>query len=227
LRQVRREDWSAMGKLTVHRISRPLHSPDNNPSADALLGADHPLARVLERRRALLEQSLVVAAVLSASIVAFADGLPVALAFVVAAAIVQSALVCSVAMLSCSKRAHVLDLIVEGRGDLPLHDVARERRCLLDRRHQHQLAGWLDGIRREAEEPVRAGRARPIFSVRVIVAVAPDLATLAAQLRSGDANLRGVAAAERLLIDGTSSLYGQDESLLSEELHRIRYLLRS
>lgn len=224
---MRREDWSATGKLTVHRISRPLHSPHNHPSADALLGADHPLARVLDRRRAVLEQSLVVAAVLSASIVALADGLPAALAFVVAAAIVQSALVCSLAMLACSKRAHVLDLIVDGRGDLPLNDLARERRCLLDRGHQHHLAGWLDGIRREAEQPVRAARARPIFSVRVIVSVAPDLATLAAQLRSGDANLRGVAAAERLLIDGTSSLYGQDEHLLSEELHRIHYLLRS
>ena len=174
----------------------------------------------------MLEQSLVVAAVLSASIVALADGLPAALAFVVAAAIVQSVLVCSVAMLSCSRRAHVLDLIVEGRGDLPLHDLARERRRLLDRGHQHQLADWLDGIRREAEEPVRAARARPIFSVRVIVAVAPDLATLAAQLRSADPNLRGVAAAERLLIDGTSSLYGHDDTLLSEDLHRIRYLLQ-
>ena len=58
------------------------------------------------------------------------------------------------------------------------------------------------------------------------MAVAPDLATLAAQLRSADTNLRGVAAVERLLIDGTSSLYGQDDTLLSEELHRIRYLLQ-
>ena len=174
----------------------------------------------------MLEQSLVVAAVLSASIVALADGLPAALAFVIAAAVVQSALACTVAMLSRSRRAHVLDLIVEGRGDLPLHDVARQRRCLLDRGHQHQLAGWLDGIRREAAEPVRTGRVRPIFSVRVILAVAPDLAALAAQLRSADTNLRGVAAVERLLIDGTSSLYGQDDTLLSEELHRIRYLLQ-
>ena len=214
-----------MGTLAVHRISNLLHSPHKPPSADALLGADHPLPRVLERRRAVLEQSLVVAVVLTASIVALADGLPVALAFVVAAAIVQSVLVCSVVMLSCSRRAHVLDLIVEGRADLPLHDLTRERRRLLDRGHQRQLAGWFDGIRREAEEPVRAARARPIFSVRVVVAVGPDLATLAAQLRSEDANLRGVAAAERLLIDGTSSLYGQDENVLSEELHRIRYLL--
>ena len=210
----------------MHLIHHPLHSPHSHPSADLLLGADHPLARVLERRRRLLEQSLVVAAVLSASIVALADGLRAARALVVAAAIVQSVLVCGVAMLSCSRRAHVLDLIVEGRGDLPLHDLARERRCLLDRGHQHRLADWLDGIRREAEEPVRAGRARPIFSVRVIVAVAPDLATLAAQLRSADTNLRGVAAVERLLIDGTSSLYGEDETLLCEELHRIRYLLQ-
>ena len=82
------------------------------------------------------------------------------------------------------------------------------------------------GSEGKPQEPVRTGRARPIFSVRVIVAVAPDLATLAAQLRSADTNLRGVAAAERLLIDGTSSLYGQDENLLSEELHRIHYLLQ-
>jgi hypothetical protein len=87
------------------------------------------------------------------------------------------------------------------------------------------LARWLDGIRAEAEHPIRAPRARPIFSVRVIASVAPDLATIAAQLRSEDAGLRGVAATERLLVDGTSSLYGRDENLLCEELHRIRYLL--
>ena len=174
----------------------------------------------------MLEQSLVVAVVLSASIVALADGVPAALAFVVATAIVESVLVCDVAMLSCSKRDHVLDLIVEGRGDLPLPALRASGDVFSIADINISWRDWLDGIRREAEEPVRAARARPIFSVRVIVAVAPDLATLAAQLRSADTNLRGVAAVERLLIDGTSSLYGQDDTLLSEELHRIRYLLQ-
>lgn len=212
----------------MHRASRLLHPPHEELLADALLGAGHPLVRVLQRRKLLLERSLVVAAILAASIVAFVDGVSAALAFVLATAIVESVLVCDAAVLSSSKRDHVLELIVQGRGDLPLPAIACERRRLLDRGHQRHLAGWLDGIRDQAEHPIRAPRARPIFSVRVIVAVAPELATIAAQLRSEEAaGLRGVAATERLLVDGTSSLYGQDENLLSEDLHRIRYLLRS
>jgi hypothetical protein len=196
--------------------------------AHALLGADHPLVRVLQRRKVLLERSLVVATILAASIVAFADGVSAALAFVLATAIVESVLVCDAAVLSCSKRDRVLELIVQGRGDLPLPAIACERRRLLDRGHQRHLAGWLDGIRDQAEHPIRAPRARPMFSVRVIVAVAPELATIAAQLRSEvAAGLRGIAATERLLVDGTSSLYGQDETRLCEDLHRIRYLLRT
>ena len=163
----------------------------------------------------------------SASAVAFVDGASAALALVLATAIVESALVCNAAVLSCSNRDGVLELIVQGRGDLPLPAIARERRRLLDRGHQQHLAGWLDGIRDQAEHPIRAPRARPIFSVRVVAAVAPELVTIAAQLRSGDTGLRGVAATQRLLVDGTSSLYGQDENRLCEELHRIRFLLGS
>jgi hypothetical protein len=130
-------------------------------------------------------------------------------------------------MLSCSKRYGVLELIVQGRGDLPLRAIACERRRLLDRGHQQHLAAWLDAIRNEAKHPIPARRARPICSVRVIAAAAPDLATIAELLRSEDAGLRGVAATQRLLVDGTSSLYGQDENRLCEELHRIRFLLGS
>jgi hypothetical protein len=227
LRSVSREDWSALEALTMHRTSRLPHPHHEELLADALLGADHPLARVLQRRRQLLEQSLVVAAVLAASVAALADGLSAALAFVLATAIVESVLVCDAAMLSCSKRYGVLELIVQGRGDLPLRAIACERRRLLDRGHQQHLAAWLDAIRNEAEHPIPARRARPICSVRVIAAAAPDLATIAELLRSEDAGLRGVAATQRLLVDGTSSLYGQDENRLCEELHRIRFLLGS
>jgi len=38
---------------------------------------------------------------------------------------------------------------------------------------------------------------------------------------------RGVAATQRLLVDGTSSLYEPGENRLCEELHRIRLLLGS
>jgi hypothetical protein len=206
------------------RLFRPLHE---EVLADALLGAGHPLVRVLQRRKLLLERSLIVAAILSASVVAFLDGVSAARALVLATAIVEAVLMCDAAILSCSKRDRVLDLIVQGRGDLPLPAIAGERRRLIDRGHQQHLAGWLDGIRDQAEHPIRAPRARPLFSVRVIVAVAPELVTIAAQLRSEDNGLRGVAATQRLLVDGTSSLYGQDENRLREELHRIRFLLGS
>jgi hypothetical protein len=224
---VSREDWSALEELTMHRTARLLHPPHEEVLADALLGADHPLVRVLRRRAELLEQSRVVAAVLAASIVALADGLSASLALVIAAAIFESALACDAAMQSCRKRDGVLELIVQGRGDLPLPAIACERRRLLDHGHQQHLAGWLDAIRNEDEHPVRVRRAPPICSVRVIAAAAPDLATIAELLRSEDAGLRGVAATQRLLVDGTSSLYGHDENRLREELHRIRFLLGS
>ena len=137
----------------MHRTSRLLHPPHEDLLADALLGPDHPLVRVLQRRKLVLDWSLVVAAVLSASVVAFADGVSAALAVVLATAIVESVLVCDAAMLSCSKRDRVLDLIVQGRGDLPLTAIACARRRLLDREHQQHLAGWLDGIETKPSIP--------------------------------------------------------------------------
>ena len=68
---------------------------------------------------------------------------------------------------------------------------------------------------------------RPLYSTRLIRAVAPDLAEIARLVRSGDPGLRGVATTQRLLCDGTSALYGHDVDVLRQELHRIRFLLES
>jgi hypothetical protein len=222
---VRREVWSAFGDLTMHRTSRLLHSLHEDASADAVLGPDHPLVRVRQRLRARVEQSLVVAAMLSASIVALLDGVSAALPFVAAAAIVEAVLATGAAMLCSSRREHVLDLIIQGRGEVPIRAVVRQRRRLLGPGHRLRLARWLDAMRRDAERPIRDPRAGPIFSVRVIAAVAPDLTMVARSLRGTDAGLRGITATERLLTDGTSVLYRNDEELLREELRRIRYLL--
>jgi hypothetical protein len=81
-------------------------------------------------------------------------------------------------------------------------------------------------MRNEAVHPApSACRVPPIFSVIAIRGVAPELTAIAARLRSEHADLRGVAAAERMLLDGTSPLYRDDVDGLREELHRVRYLL--
>jgi hypothetical protein len=214
--------------LTVHLTSPLSQSLDQVASARALLGAEHPLARVSERLGVLREQSLVVGAVLLASVVALVAGESAALWFVVAAAVVQAALACGSALLAQARRDHVLDVIGDGRGSLPLAAVQRERGHLLDPAHRAFLARWLDGMRQDAQRPIqRFPAARPLYSVRVIAAVAPELETIAGLLVGDHAGLRGVALTERLLRDGASSLYRQDVEPLRQELRRIRLHLGS
>ena len=210
----------------MHQTSHHFH-PFEEPVARALLGVDDPLVRAMHRQRVRLEQSLVVGVVLSASVAALASGASAALAVVLAAAIVESVLACDAAALRYRIRDRVLVIIAQGRGDLPLCAVARERRRLCDRGHQERLARWLDDIRADARGPRRDPRARPIFSPAVIRAVTPHLSAIGTQLRSEHADLRGVAAMERLLVDGASPLYGRDQVVLSEELRRIRYLFEA
>lgn len=209
----------------MHQTHHQLHDHAHKSSASELLGAEHPLTRALRRRAVRVEQSLVVIVVLAASTLALLDGLARALAFAVAAAVVTVALACGAAMASWSVRDRVLELIVDGRGDLPLAAVIRERRRLLDRARRERMAASLDALLDEAQRPARSPRSRPIFDVRIVAAVAPELASVARGLRADDAALRGIAAIHRLMVDGTSALYGRDRDRLREDLRRIRYLI--
>ena len=75
-----------------------------------------------------------------------------------------------------AKRDLVLDLIVDGREDLPLRSVACERRRLLDGRHRVRLVRALDALREEAATPlVRRSSRLALYSRRVIAIVAPEL----------------------------------------------------
>jgi hypothetical protein len=209
-------------------ISRPLDLLREDPSAAALLGSDHPLVRAADRFSLRVQQSLIVAALLSGSSIALVEGLSAALSFVVAAAVVLAAFVCGAVVAAWAKRERALDLIIEGRGYFPLDVINRERRRLLDPNHRDALARSLDGMRVEAENPVhRRPLAPPVFSARAIAAVASDLTDIARLLCDDHASPRGVAMARRLLFDGTSPLDGEDVGLLREELHRIRFLLES
>ena len=65
----------------------------------------------------------------------------------------------------------------------------------------------------------------PLYSRRVVAAVAPELEETAQALRRSDASVRGVALSERLLSGHDSPLYGDDADRLREELRRVRFLL--
>ena len=209
-------------------ISRPLDLVREDASAAALLGPDHPLVRAVDRFSVLVQQSLIVAALLSASIVALVEGVSSALSLVVAAAVVLAGFVCGAVVAAWTKRERALDLIIEGRGYIPLDVINRERRRLLDPNQRDALARSLEGMRVEAENPVhRRPLAPPLFSARAIAAVGSDLTDIARLLGDDDASLRGVAMTRRLLFDGTSPLYGEDVRLLQEELHRIHFLLEN
>jgi hypothetical protein len=110
---------------------------------------------------------------------------------------------------------------VAGHGELPLRVVRRERRRLLTTDHRERVARSFetlgDGTGGVA---CRAGLAVPPHEVRA------DLARIAALLRRDSPPFRGVAAAERLLCDGRSSLFGRDAQMLRQDLGRIAFLLR-
>ena len=211
-------------RLTSHRLDA---LPDD-PSAAALLGSDHPLVRAADRFSMRVQQSLTVGALVLGSAIALIQGVSAALSLAVAAVAVLPVFGCGAAVAAWSKRGRALELIIDGRGDLPLEIVRRERRRLLDPNHRAALGRSLVGIRAEAENPVhRPQFGPPMFIARAIAAVASDITDIATLLGDNQVGLRGVAMTRRLLFDGTSPLYGEDVRLLQEELHRIRFLLES
>jgi hypothetical protein len=194
-------------------------------TAHALLGSGHPLVRVLATTRMLAEQSVVVLGLSVASVVAALAGVPGALAATAAAVVAQAGLAYALAIAAATRRERVLDLIAEGRDRLPLAAVQRERERLLDRRHRIALADSLDGLRSDAERPMRT--ARPLYAPRVLAAVARDLARTAELLRGPEPGVAGIAMAELLLGGSRSPLFGTDAGRLREALRAIDFVLRS
>jgi hypothetical protein len=82
-------------------------------------------------------------------------------------------------------------------------------------------------IRRAAEEHPQWLRSSALpYCPRTLSAATPQLAEIERLLRGDAAGLRGIALAQRLLVDGSSPLHGADAQRLSEELRRIVVLLR-
>jgi hypothetical protein len=196
-------------------------------SAAELLGPDHPLVRTLSRRSTPSEQGAVLAGVLTVAAGGLFAGVSGALAVLVAAAVVTAGVSCTRVALRATEHDRLIDLIVTGHGNVALPALERERARLVHPEHCLHLAGWLDTVRKEAEDPRRLiGAARPLYTGRVVAAAGPELTDVAARLRESDVNVRGVAMAECLLCHGWSPLYGPDAEDLRSELRRIRLTLQ-
>jgi hypothetical protein len=215
-----------MRSLPRHR-SPPASPADRRAGNDrvmagASLGAGHPLVGVLGRVEVVFEQMVLVTGVQAAGVLMFSGR--IRLSLLIAAAVVQLALLSVLAALRLRARELCLELIVAGRASLPLACIGRARRRLLDPHTREGLAKSVDEVVELAARP-RPGAPRPLCDVRVIRAVAPELSQIASLLRGGQSSIRGVALVDWLLTSAATPLYGPSAEPLRRELGRARYLL--
>lgn len=196
--------------------------PQTPSSPVELLGPNHPLSRGAEFRRDLWRQSLVTVAVVLLGASGTASGRGWGLPLLAAAAIVQLALGVALALHAQLQRERARELIIAGRGGLPLQGVERERRRLQQGRRVEGLADALDDLVRAAEGwPTLLPTSRPVFDPRQVRATAIELHAIATRLRAGRVAVPAVARVERLLTSGASPLYGREREALRHELMRI------
>jgi hypothetical protein len=128
-----REVWSAIGAgRAAHSLLAQTAQADD--SAREFLGDGHPLVRVLHRTSQAIRHVLAVALILVLASAAWLDGARGALPLIAAALVVEVTLALRIASLVWLARERACDLIIQGRADLPLDVVRRQRRRLLDRR---------------------------------------------------------------------------------------------
>jgi hypothetical protein len=194
--------------------------------ARELLGAGHPLVRVLEACETVLQALAAVVGLQAVGVVLVWEGDPFGLSLAIAGAVAEVALAMRIALVLASRRETCLTMIIEGEPRLPLAALERQRRRVGDPRHRRLFAQSLEELAAIAERPrARRTQPRPLFDVLVVRAVVPQLREIARLLRSESPALRGVALVERLMTSGTSALYAADDESLRQELGRARYLL--
>jgi hypothetical protein len=195
-------------------------------AARVLLGDAHPLVVVLQRSCNAFEQVLAVGAVELVAWLLIYRSAPLGPSLATAAGLVLVALGLRIMILRQSARDISVQMIAAGSGPLPLAASEREWRRLEDPRHREQLAHALEEI---ADTAVRRSRchpsSRPLYDVRVVRMVEPQLREIAELLRDGVEAPRGVAVVERLITSGLSPLYGADVEPLRDEVRQARDLL--
>jgi hypothetical protein len=207
---------------------RPARAAGECQAAGALLGLGHPLVGLLSACHTTADEIAVVAALQVAGVVLLWASAPHALALTVAAAAVQLALDVRFGMLTLYRRELCRDLVIDGRGRLPLAALQRELRRLRDPRLQARLARSVEELAHTIDHRRHElGLGPPFYRSHVLAAVEPELRDVARSLHADGAGVRGVALLDRLISSGTSPLYGARVEPLRDELGRIRYLLGS
>jgi hypothetical protein len=167
--------------------------------------------------------TILVPALLAGAAVLSLAGVADLRALVFTAAVVLAVLLGSRANAARVRRERAVQLIADGRADVPMAAVEREARRLRDPRRVFLLARSLDALRLEARAPYRDRRTRPLYVPGVIREVDAEVAMLARLMRAEPprAGLAATARAERLLGDAESPLYGDDPRRLREEIARV------
>lgn len=174
-----------------------------------------------------VESIAAVAVMQVAGIVAWIGGSSHGRSVAVAAAIVLAGLTVRWVALRADRRDECLELVIAGEhAHAPPHEIERECRRLRNPRFQARLARALEACAATGAHPhAPIDLYRPMYNRRVVTAVEAQLRQLAARLRAGGAEVRGVAFLHRLLTAGSSPLYGRRVEPLRDELARARQLL--
>jgi hypothetical protein len=209
--------------LSLQRPTAGQPVPARQPcSAAELLGPNHPFVRGAGLRSDLLRQSLVTAAAVLLGAIGAASERGWGLPLLVAATIVQLGLGIGLVLLAQLQRERTMELIIAGRGGLPLPALEREWRRLQRSRRRAGLADALEDLVRAAERwPRIIPTARPVFDPCQVRAAAAELRAIASRLRASTVTVCAVARVERLLTSGASPLYGREPEALRQELMRI------
>jgi hypothetical protein len=192
------------------------------------LRGDHPLVQRTAALHHTARNWTYVAAVLTGSLIARVEGQRWAAGLVSSAGCVLALLSLLLLLRVQERRDCVIDLIMQGNEDLPIEMVQRARRRLIAARNRRGLARNLEELADQAVayRTRRGGFARPLYEPGVVAEVVNELRELSAVLQTGHVSPRGVAAVERLVRRGSSSLYGRDVAALRGELYRVGTLLR-
>lgn len=200
---------------------------EDERAAATVLGADHALARLLARRRALSVQIAITAVpVVLAAIgtMRAADSAPIILG---AAVLVEVALFAAIPYVRARTHDVAHELLAEGDDDtLAIPVVRDECRRLRSGRERERLARSLEKLLHASESWTRPLPAhRSPLGIRTLRFATREAREVIALLRADNAAVRGIALTSLMLRDGSSPLYGYEPRRLREELNRIRYLL--
>jgi hypothetical protein len=206
--------------LTIH------FPPLAESRAARLLGSEHPLARVLDRRSALRLELGVAGVLLTAAVIAVGAGARGAAAVAIGAVVAVAVAGARMLLMSTRIRSLVLELLVDGRGSVPLREVQTERSRLLDVRRRRREAEWLVRVADGRDLGLAGvGGGPALISARVVKGARTELLAVAAVLRDETSPVEGLALVEQIARGPGSPLYGRDTRALREALWRARFLL--